>query len=144
LFEINCFQVVINVVAGVGYCLDRFFKALDQRPEAAAPSAQEEGAYFRIRRDIFGGDEDEGFDRDRARRVVRAALVARALRRRRRRSGVRRVGRARAVRGLNVGAMDTRVSRQDGVRTPIGDTVGLGSAQFGFGLSGHRRRSAGA
>jgi hypothetical protein len=56
LFEINRFQVVINVVAGVGYYLDRFFKALDQRPEAAALSAQEEGAYLRIRRDIFGGE----------------------------------------------------------------------------------------
>jgi len=31
-------------------------KALDQRPEAAAPSAQEEGAYLRIHRDIFGGE----------------------------------------------------------------------------------------
>ena len=51
--------------------------------------------------DLEEGDEgDEGFDRDRARRVVRAAVVGRALRRRRRRSGVRRVGRARAVQAI--------------------------------------------
>ena len=50
--------------------------------------------------DLEEGDDDEGFDRDRARRVVRAALIGRAVRRRRRRSGVRRVGRARAVQSL--------------------------------------------
>ena len=56
MFEINRFQVVINVVAGLGDYLDRFFKALDQRAKTAAPSTQEEGPYLRIRRDIFGGE----------------------------------------------------------------------------------------
>ena len=46
-------------------------------------------------------DLDEGeFDRSRARRLAGAALVGRAVRRRRRRSAVRRVGRARAAQAI--------------------------------------------
>ena len=56
MFEINRFQVVINIVASLSDYLDRIFKALYQRSKAAAPSAQEEGAYLRIRCDIFGGE----------------------------------------------------------------------------------------
>jgi hypothetical protein len=56
LFEINRFQVVINLVAGLGYCGDRLFNVLYQRAKAAASSAQEEGAYLRIRCDIFGAE----------------------------------------------------------------------------------------
>ena len=56
MFELNRFQVVINLVAGLGYYGDRIFKILFQRAKAAAPSAQEEGAYLRIRGGIFGGE----------------------------------------------------------------------------------------
>ena len=56
LFELNRFQVVINLVAGLGYYADRIFKVPYQRAKAAASSAQEEGAYLRIRCDIFGGE----------------------------------------------------------------------------------------
>jgi|SRR6516165_9477088 hypothetical protein len=45
-------------------------------------------------------EEGEGFEHPRAARAVRAALVARALRKRRRRGGVRRLGRARAAQAL--------------------------------------------
>jgi len=54
LFEINRFQVVINLVAGLGYHGDRIFNVLYQRVKAAAPSAQDEGAYLRIGCDILG------------------------------------------------------------------------------------------
>lgn len=45
-------------------------------------------------------DEGEGFERPRAARVARAALIGRAVRRRRRRSAGRRVGRARALQAI--------------------------------------------
>jgi hypothetical protein len=45
-------------------------------------------------------EEADTFERPRAARVARAALVGRALRRRRRRSVGRRVGRARAAQAL--------------------------------------------
>ena len=45
-------------------------------------------------------DEGEGFERPRAARLARAAVVGRAVRRRRRRTSVRRVGRARALQAL--------------------------------------------
>ena len=54
MFELNRFQVVINLVASLGYYRDRIFKILDQRAKAAASPAQEEGAHLRIRRNIFG------------------------------------------------------------------------------------------
>jgi CBS-domain-containing membrane protein len=45
-------------------------------------------------------EEGEGFERPRAARLARAAVVGRAVRRRRRRTAVRRVGRARALQAL--------------------------------------------
>ena len=45
-------------------------------------------------------DEGEGFERPRAARLARAAVVGRAVRRRRRRTAVRRVGRARGLQAL--------------------------------------------
>jgi len=45
-------------------------------------------------------DEGEGFERPRAARIARAALVGRAVRRRQRRSAGRRVGRARALQAV--------------------------------------------
>jgi hypothetical protein len=49
LFQINRFQVVINLVACLGYYGDRIFKVLSQRAKAALSPAKEEGAYLRIR-----------------------------------------------------------------------------------------------
>ena len=57
MFEINRFQVVINIVASLSYHHDRILEALYQRAKAALSSAQEEAAYLRIRRDIFGGED---------------------------------------------------------------------------------------
>ena len=45
-------------------------------------------------------EEGEGFERPRAARLARAALVGRAVRRRRRRTGGRRVARARGLQAL--------------------------------------------
>jgi hypothetical protein len=50
--------------------------------------------------DALDDIEEGGFDRDRARRVAGAALVGRAVRRRRRRSAGRRVGRAKAAQAI--------------------------------------------
>jgi hypothetical protein len=93
---------------GFGLARSTFFRRLLMDPQDAIEALENlqeilEEALEQIEdalEELEEGDDDEGFDRDRARRLVRAAVVAKAVRRRRRRSGVRRVGRARAVQSL--------------------------------------------
>jgi hypothetical protein len=93
---------------GFGLSRSTFFRRLVMDPQDAIEALENlqeilEDALEQIEdalEELEEGDDDEGFDRDRARRLVRAAVVAKAVRRRRRRSGVRRVARARAVQSL--------------------------------------------
>jgi hypothetical protein len=89
-FGLFIFQEVVMDPQDVAEALENLQEVLEDALEQIEDALE----------DIEEGDEDEGFDRDRARRVVRAAVVGRALRRRRRRSGVRRVGRARAAQAI--------------------------------------------